>query len=103
MNQAERHTGSTFDSFLEEEGILDEVKAVAAKRVIAWQLTHPATSARVTMAELLVRFDPEKHRHDLVLDDAPAGTETQCCRPAHERLLTRRGPFGLQPKSDACQ
>jgi hypothetical protein len=32
------HTGSSFDSFLEEEGILDEVDAVAAKRVSAWQL-----------------------------------------------------------------
>jgi len=31
------HTGSSFDSFLEEEGILDEVKATAMERVTAWQ------------------------------------------------------------------
>lgn len=37
MNKNDRHTGSSFDSFLEEEGILNEVKAVAVQRVTAWQ------------------------------------------------------------------
>lgn len=32
---------------------------------------------RVTMAELLAKFDPEKHRHELMLDGAPVGTETR--------------------------
>jgi antitoxin HicB len=32
------HSGSRFDSFLEEEGIRGEVEAVAVKRVLAWQL-----------------------------------------------------------------
>ncbi len=32
------HVGSDFDSFLDSEGILDEVSAVAVKRVLAWQL-----------------------------------------------------------------
>ena len=32
------HSGSTFDSFLEEAGIRQEVEAVAAKRVLTWQL-----------------------------------------------------------------
>jgi antitoxin HicB len=31
------HTGSTFDSFLEDEGIREEVEAVAINRVLAWQ------------------------------------------------------------------
>ena len=31
------HSGSSFESFLEEEGILDEVRAVAIARVRAWQ------------------------------------------------------------------
>jgi len=32
------HSGSSFDSFLDEEGIREEVEAVAIKRVLAWQL-----------------------------------------------------------------
>src|SRR3979490_1981367 len=31
------HSGSTFDSLLEQEGIREEVEAVAIKRVLAWQ------------------------------------------------------------------
>jgi len=36
--QTTDNSGSTFDSFLEEEGILEEVEAAAIKRVAAWQL-----------------------------------------------------------------
>jgi antitoxin MazE len=32
---------------------------------------------RVSMSDLLARFDPEKHRHDLVFDSEPVGTETR--------------------------
>jgi len=32
------HSGSTFNGFLEEVGIREEVEAVAIKRVLAWQL-----------------------------------------------------------------
>jgi hypothetical protein len=33
-----KHIGSSFDDFLEEEGILAEANAVAIKRVVAWQI-----------------------------------------------------------------
>lgn len=32
------HSGLSFDSFLEQEGIREEAEAVAIKRVLAWQL-----------------------------------------------------------------
>jgi antitoxin HicB len=32
------HSGSTFDSFLKEDGIREEVETVAIKRVVAWQV-----------------------------------------------------------------
>jgi antitoxin component of MazEF toxin-antitoxin module len=31
----------------------------------------------VTMDELLAKFDPAKHRHELVFDVDPSGTETR--------------------------
>jgi antitoxin HicB len=37
------HSGSSFDSFLEEEGLLEEVNGVAVKRVSDWQAKN-ATS-----------------------------------------------------------
>jgi hypothetical protein len=33
-------SGSTFDSFLEEEGIWEKVKSAAVKRVSAWRLSR---------------------------------------------------------------
>ncbi|MGO9211501.1 MAG: hypothetical protein ACLPXM_18815 [Terriglobales bacterium] len=44
-NPSPEHTGSTFDSFLMEEGIREEVEAVAAKRVLAWQLAQAHAEA----------------------------------------------------------
>lgn len=35
MTTHNRHLGSRLDSFLEEEGLLDEVEAIAVKRVLA--------------------------------------------------------------------
>jgi hypothetical protein len=40
-----RGIGSTFDSFLEKEGIFDEVDALAQKRIIAWQIEQGAGCA----------------------------------------------------------
>jgi antitoxin HicB len=33
-----QHVGSSFDDFLQEEGILEEVTAIAVKRVLVWQI-----------------------------------------------------------------
>lgn len=33
-----QNIGSDFDGFLADEGMLEEVTAVAVKRVIAWQI-----------------------------------------------------------------
>ena len=41
------HSGSSFDTFLEEEGIREEVEAVAIKRVLAWQLSQEIGRAHV--------------------------------------------------------
>lgn len=34
----DRHVGSDFDDFLREEGLLEEAEAVAAKRVLAFEI-----------------------------------------------------------------
>jgi hypothetical protein len=39
-HKVRNHSGSTFDSFLDQEGIREEVEAVAIKRVLAWQLSR---------------------------------------------------------------
>ena len=41
------HGGSTFDSFLENEGTREEVDAVAIKRVLAWQFDTRRSGRRL--------------------------------------------------------
>jgi hypothetical protein len=40
------HTGSLFDDFLEEVGIHDEVKALAIRKVLAWQMEGSQSAAQ---------------------------------------------------------
>lgn len=60
------HTGSSFDSFLEEEGILNEANVIAFERVKAWRQTaHFEKSVLVPdSVEKLQREFCEKHRSE---------------------------------------
>lgn len=37
-----KHSGSSFDGFLDSEGLLEESAALAVKRVIVWQVASLA-------------------------------------------------------------
>ena len=43
MTEKNPHFGSSFEDFLQEEGIADEVNAAAIKHVLAWLVTVLAT------------------------------------------------------------
>lgn len=64
------HSGSSFESFLEEEGILDEVDAVAIKRVIAWQLAEAMKAGQVTKKAMAERMGTSRSQLDRLLDPA---------------------------------
>lgn len=51
----------------------DPVEIVARDDEIVIRRQRP----RVTMADLLARFDPQLHRHDLQFDNEPMGSETR--------------------------
>jgi len=42
MKAPNRYTGSSFNSFLEEEGLLNALEAAAIRRVMSWKLTEQA-------------------------------------------------------------
>jgi len=60
--------GSSFDDFLAQEGGLDEVTAVAVKRVIALQLGQAMKEAGVTKSALARRMHTSRTVVDRVLD-----------------------------------
>jgi antitoxin HicB len=62
------HSGSTFDSFLEEEGIRDEVEAVAIKRIVAWQLGEAMRRQQKTKQALAKQLRTSRSQLDRLLD-----------------------------------
>jgi antitoxin HicB len=62
------HSGSSFDSFLDEAGILDEVDAVAIKRVLAWQLSEAMKAGHVTKKSMAERMGTSRSQLDRLLD-----------------------------------
>jgi len=62
------HSGSTFDSFLEEEGIREEVEALAIKRVLAWQLEQEMKRQQKTKQEMARELHTSRSQLDRLLD-----------------------------------
>lgn len=60
--------GSSFDEFLKEDGIYEEVTARAIKRVIARQLDALMQSEGLTKSELARRMDTSRAQLDRLLD-----------------------------------
>jgi predicted XRE-type DNA-binding protein len=54
--QKNPHLGSDFEAFLAEQGDLAEATALAAKRVLVWELAQAMKSAKVSHAELARRM-----------------------------------------------
>lgn len=60
--------GSSFDDFLEEEGIKGEVEAGAIKKLISFQLLEIIKKENLTKSELAHRLDTSRAAVDRLLD-----------------------------------
>ena len=67
-DKPEKHIGSSFDDFLDEEGIKADVEAVALKRVIAWQLTQAMEQQNVSKAAMARVMKTSRAQLDRLLD-----------------------------------
>jgi DNA-binding phage protein len=63
-----RHIGSSFDAFLEEEGLRDEAHAHAMKRVLAWQIGEAMKAQGLTKASMARRMNTSRTQLDRLLD-----------------------------------
>jgi len=63
-----KHIGSKFDDFLDEEGLLAETEAVAAKRVIAFQLRELMKKQKLTKVQLAKRMNTSRSALERLLD-----------------------------------
>lgn len=60
--------GSSFDDFLQDEGMLAEAEAVAFKRVIAFQLEETMAKKHITKTEMAKRMKTSRSAIDRLLD-----------------------------------
>jgi antitoxin HicB len=63
-----KNIGSSFDSFLREEGIYEEVTATAIKRVLARQITAAMKEKEFSKAEMARRMQTSRAALDRLLD-----------------------------------
>lgn len=64
-----KHIGSNFDDFLAEEGILNEVTAVAVKRVLAWQIAQEMKRQKLTKTVMAERMHTSRAALNRLLDE----------------------------------
>jgi len=65
-----KYSGSNFDEFLEEEGILEDVSARAKKRLLAMQIDDIMKSADISKARLAEKMNTDIVQLDRLLDPA---------------------------------
>ncbi len=63
-----RHRGSSFDQFLKEENLYDEVQAAAVKRVIAELLEEGMAREGLSKPQMAKRMGTSRSQLDRVLD-----------------------------------
>ena len=64
----DKHIGSNFDDFLEEEGILAESEAVAVKRVIAYQVSLVMEKQHISKAAMARQMKTSRSALERLLD-----------------------------------
>ncbi len=62
------HVGSSLDDFLEEDGVLVEVNAVALKRVLAWQLLQEMKARGWSKSQMADSMKTSRSSLDRLLD-----------------------------------
>ena len=87
------YSGSTFDNFLEEEGIREEVEAVAIKRVLAWQLEQAMQEQQKTKKAMAKQLHTSRSQLDRLLDprnvSVTLDTISRAARALGKRVIIR--------------
>lgn len=60
--------GPTLESFLDEEGILEEANAYATKKIIAWQIVEAMKAQGISKSDMAKRMKTSRSSLDKLLD-----------------------------------
>ncbi len=65
--------GSSFESFLAEEGLLDAIDAVAIRQAIAWQVAQAMREQDLSKTAMAAAMQTSRSQLDRLLDPANTG------------------------------
>ncbi len=68
MTKKRKNIGSSFDDFLEEDGLLVETTAEAIKRILAWQIAEAMKTDNISKSEMARRMQTSRASLDRLLD-----------------------------------
>ena len=77
MTKRNKHTESSLDDFLKEEGILEETRAIALKEAVAWQVQQAMEKEKITKVEMARRMDTSRAALDRLLAPGNASVTLQ--------------------------
>ena len=63
-----KHEGTRFEEWLKEEGIFDEVEALATKKIIAYDLQKAIEEKKISKSEMARRMRTSRKSLDRLLD-----------------------------------
>ena len=68
MNTRKGHIGSSFEDYLKEQGTMEETKAIAVKRVLAWQLGQAMAEQQLSKNQMAKAMRTSRSQLDRILD-----------------------------------
>lgn len=77
MSKQNSHVGSSLDEFLEEEGILEESRAVAIKEAVAFQVQQAMEKEKISKVEMARRMNTSRAALNRFLDPGNASVTLQ--------------------------
>ncbi len=81
-----KNLGSSFDDFLEEEGLLEDATSAAVKRYIASQLTRKMSENNLSKSEMARRMATSRSALDRLLDPSNPSVTLQTLQSAVQAL-----------------
>ena len=96
MSKNNKHRGSDFRDFLQEEGILGEVEARALKQALSLQLDHLLKKEDLTKTQLAARMKTSRAAVDRLLDASNSSVTLNTLGKA-ARALGRKVRIELVP------
>jgi antitoxin HicB len=84
MTTKKKYVGTSFDSWLHEEGVYEEVTAAAIKRVLSRQIAEAMTEKKITKTQMASRMHTSRAALARLLDpEQEAVTLSTLTKAAH--------------------